>query len=676
MLIPFLKEKPFLPVFLISFIIAAGLSIACWDINFWPTDAEDYYMPAAKELPSLSYLSQIHKSLDQERIKWLHGKEYHVLAISLFQRLMGDVHTLRPLVMLGIVCIFCSSLLVFAISRRLWGDKLGALIWVFFTASFWPYLYILFAKHQTQGLCFFLLSVFCIVYARGWIFYVLAGMAMAVSVFSSTVSTLYFLFVLAALLWGRKGLLKNSFLFFLGFLVPVIYATYPNVMENLQSYWEYVRISGNSNHFFYNQRVLAQWLPTFDMRDTRGGWWWILKYFMLVMPVIFPLYIAGIVYLLKKAFNWKTILLIALSFSPAVLAEIKGVAQYGANYFPVMAGILMFLGYTVSLLVQDPLWPRVRKFIYAAAMMHLLWNGYVFALDIYPCRMATSLISRFIEAKGIKELHTFSAHPLRRNIVDHLNPAVFSSLKFTPIESVAQVWSGYILLPPVSTDTIYRGSNGDYTDFDEDLVLNQILRQGKLGEYADASFKTLGSSLIWSQEEEILAYRNLILGQFKGGDASRAWLLDAARIQKDMPLFLPTQEDLFLYREHVGNIGTYSRRVMYAGYQGAMAVASRLKGVAVRMFKMGDPNDHLRAFIFKVDDRQPMWVPYASNFISQPVPASMISADPAGAPVVFTFDPPLDMHEGMFSIIIYRDGTPSDVDFYRIYADILGHVQE
>ena len=47
------KEKSFLLVSCISFLIAVGLAIAVWDINPWPTDAEVYYMPAAKELPGV-----------------------------------------------------------------------------------------------------------------------------------------------------------------------------------------------------------------------------------------------------------------------------------------------------------------------------------------------------------------------------------------------------------------------------------------------------------------------------------------------------------------------------------------------------------------------------------------------------------------------------------------------
>ena len=90
---------------------------------------------------------------------------------------------------------------------------------------------------------------------------------------------------------------------------------------------------------------------------------------------------------------------------------------------------------------------------------------------------------------------------------------------------------------------------------------------------------------------------------------------------------------------------------------------------------MGNPQDRLRAFIFKVDDKAPMWIPYESHFISQPVNGTSIANNPAGIPVTFTFDPPISMHEGAFSVVVYRDGKPSDQDFYRIYADVLGRVE-
>jgi hypothetical protein len=670
-------KKPFLLAGLSSLLLAVSLSIACWNINPWPSDAEVYYMPAAKELPKLSHLSDIHQSLDEERIKWLHGKEYHVAAIAFFQKVMGNNTTsLRPLLLLGIVCIFISSLLIFSIARRLFGEKPAFVVWFLFATSFWPYLYILFTKHQTQGLMFFVLALWLVLKGRQWFWFWLGGLCMAVSIFSSTVSTLYVPFIAAALIYVRKDFWRNAVLFLLGFAVPVIYANYPDIAANLKSYWDYIKISGQYNHFFYNQRALVQWIPSYDLKDTRGGWVWIIKYFTLVMPIVFPLYIASVFYVLKRSGTLISLLLVVLSFLPTILAEVKGVAQYGANYFPAMFGMLMLIGYATSkLLLKHPI-KRLAQPAIAIAVLQLCFNAYIFLSDVYPSRMVTTNISNVIKDKGIKDLYTFRLHPLRPNIIDHLSPTVLESIKFTPIDSVIQVPTGYILLPPPSTDSIYRGSNGDYNDFDQDLVLNQIIAQGKLGDYAIASFKTLGSSLVWSQEEEILAYRYGVLNQFSGGDKSKAWILDAAKIQADRSKFMPTAEDLFLYKNNVKNIGTVSKRFMYTNYQGGVNAPTSLKGVAVRIFKMGDPKDNLRAYIFKVDEKQPTWKPYSKHFISKPLSASLISSNPNPQPVVFEFDPAVQLDKGTYSVVIYRDGSPSDIDFYRIYADQLGRIEE
>ncbi len=667
MLLTFLKEKTFLVIFIISLAIAAALTAACWHMNFWPSDAEVYYMPAAKDLFHHPYLSSMHQALDEERIKWLHGKEMHVLAIAVLQRLMQDTETLRPLLLLGVLSIFFSTIFIFLIARKLWGKTSAVVVWFLFASSFWPYLYVLFTKHQTQGLMFFLLSALILVFAnRAWV-YLIAGMAMATSIFSSTVSMLYVPLVIAIFCLYQKQALRNVIIFGVGFIGIVVFVNWPDVMGNLKSYAAYVKISGAMNHFFYNQRVLVQWLPTYDLKDTRAGFQWVIKYLILVIPFILAIF-AWCLNQSFKRYKQTTFLMLVLSVSGIVMAELKGVAQYGANYFPVLIGMLMFIGWSLKRVTMKRWW------VYIAAVI-FVWNAYIFANEIYPSRMVTTQISDYLSKNSIKTIYTFRQHVLRPNILDHLNPSTLSQLSIVPIESVVQVSDGYILLPPISSDSIYRASNGDYNDFDSDLMLNNIVRQGKLKDYAVKGFKTLGSSLIWSQEEEIFAYRNLVRQQFKDSDLNKAWILDAAKIAKDKMKFIPSQDDLMMQQHNIRNIGSLTRQNMFTSYQGGVAKDTALKGLAARIYKVGNPTDNLRAFVFKVDDKQPMWIPYAPAFISKPLPANRIGSDLQSEPAVFTFDPPLNLQAGAFSVVIYRDGKPSDQDFYRIYADVLGRIE-
>ncbi len=685
-------------VFFASLAIALGLAVAVWDINPWPTDAEAYYMPAAKELSHLHHLSQINNSLDEERIKWLHGKEFFVLTISWFQGLTGDTVSLRPLMLLGVMCIFFSSLLIFSIAGRLWDERIAVLAWFLFATSFWPYLYILFAKHQTQGLLFFLLAVYAALRIKDgpgrWAWSLGVGAAFAVSVFSSTVSALYVPFVLTAFFWAKRQsnqqtctvteiptknlgygtcLLINTTFAAFGFLAVIIYANYPDILHNLKSYWDYVHISGQYNHFYYNQRALVQWIPSFDLKDTRGGWIWIIRYLFLVAPVLFSLYIAAVAYLGRRAWNLgyggcPLIFLIVLSFSPVLLAEIKHVAQYGANYFPILIGMIFLVCRAAAALAENSQWQRYRIPVLVLALVHLFYNGYVFASDIYPSRMATTFIGRTLTQKGITDVFTYPDHPLRHNILDQINPAVLRNTRVIPIQSVVQVPSGAILVPPMSTDSIYRGSNGEYTDYDVDLILNEIMRQGRMRDYALGSFKTLSSSLIWQQEEEILAYRYLVLGQFKGGDKSRAWLLDAKKIRADLSRLLPSEDDLFLMNNAVMNIGSARKSFMYKGSREVTPQGRLLKNMALRMYAVGQPTDDLVAYVYGVENLQPVWIPYGVHFASQPVRGSTLGLNTEGAEVQFTFDPPIPIKPGVFYIVIYRTGKASDKDFYRIWS--------
>lgn len=667
MLLSFLKEKIFIVVFLITLLIGSSLAISSWHMNFWPSDAEVYYMPAAKDLFSHQYLSQIHTALDEERIKWLHGKEMHVLAIAVLQQLMQDTQSLKPLIVLGIISIFFSTLFIYLIARKLWGKTSAVALWFLFATSFWPYLYILFTKHQTQGLMFFLLSAFLLVFWKNRWVYVFSGVAMGTSIFSSTVSMLYMPLILVLFLQDKKNIVINAIIFLLGFFSIVIFVNWPDVVGNIQSYATYVGISGKMNHFFYNQKVLVQWLPSFDLKDTRGGLLWVIQYLFLVIPFISVIFLMCCVVAFKKN-KLQAGYVLVLSLSGILMAEIKGVAQYGANYFPVLIGFLVLIGWSLRESVFKRWWVYI-------GVLSLCWNFYVYASDIYPSRMVTTRISDYIKENNIKELHTFQNNLLRPNVLDHLNPALLQRLKIMPIESVVQVNTGYILLPPVSTDTIYRASNGDYNDFDSDLMLNKIVKNGRLKDYAVTGFKTLGSSLIWAQEEEIFAYRTLMLQQFQDSDRNKAWILDAAKITKDRVLWMPTEEELALRQKNVRNVGTETRQNMYTGYQGGIAQDIVLKGIAVRLYKVGKPQDSLRAFVFKVDDKQPMWVPYSKHFISKSLESNKISNNLSNDPVVFEFDPPLNLQAGAFSVVIYRSGKPSDQNFYRIDANNLGRIE-
>ncbi len=690
-------------VLLISLAIAVILGAAAWDMNPWPTDTEAYYMPAAIQLNFLQHVSQIHADLDSTRVRWLHGKEALVVLGAAFQRFLKDYLSLRPFLLLCLCSVFISSLLIFVLGRRWWGTTVGLVLYFLFSFSMWPYLYVLFTKHQPVGLMFFLLSVWCLHgnpftlagLGAGFISGVFLGMAF----FSSPVAPLYAPYALAAFLYilgkwgtGRKAnawgwVLGGGVCVATGIFAVAAYFNYPQILYNLKLYWEYVKISGDFNHFYYNQPYLQQWFPFLPVQGTRGGWPWIWKYCWVTMPVLFPVYLAAAGYLLaglgkKSDANAKilTLGLILLSASPLILAEFKHVAQYGANYFPFLVGMLLLIGYSLARFLSSDSFQKAprpvrRTWIMLGAgilLAHSAFNAYAFWTDLYPCRMATTFLSRKIKELGIRRIHVYGLHPLHQYMEEVLDADLRKDLEFVPAQTILKAPDGYFLIPPVTGDNIYLAMTSHYHDYDQDLAVNELMRTGKIRDYAVASFKTLASSRYWGLEEEILAYRQLLLGSSLecNPDKQKVWILDVNKFRRDAPArTLVDSDDVWLMQNNVRNIGVKTRRYMFAGERKMIMTEGSLDGVQAKVYRVGRPLDSLVAYLYKIDKEQPVWVPAGEHFAAVPVAAKDIPGEPSGQPVDFRFPEPLPIAPGAYLMLLYRTGAPDDANYYRISVE-------
>lgn len=702
-----LLKNPVFWVIVLAILVAVILLVATWHMNYWPTDAEDYYIGSAVQLPALEYISQMHESVDRFRSKLLHGKEVFIINAALSQRLFDDYVSLRPLVFVCIISLVFSAVLIFLLARMYWGSIVALMCCLVFLTSFWPYLYILFVKHQPLGLFYFLLSLFFLqnfgkTKIDNRILSLMSGFTFCLSVFSSTISVLYAPYYLAAFVFtffnrhrehrGIKGAFKNfagaTFLSSIGFLVVFAYLNYPNIAYNVKSFIEHSQISKSYSHFYYNQPTLIQWISHPEL-SVRGGGEWIIKYFFIIMPVLFPFYLACLAYLLWRCltvksetarFRMTTSGLILLSISSPLLAEWRGVAQYGSNYFTSIVGVLMLVGYTVNIFLQSE-WFRSLgqggKRIFAAMALlifsiHAADNFHIFASDIYPSRMATTFISDTIKKMEIHDLYSYMDHPCRRNMIDSLDPQLVLQLHFLGVANIYQMQDSYILVPPITGNSIYIDSTRNtYGDFDKDIYLNEIFRKGTIQNYAAASFDTLSSSRIWRHEEEVLSYRDLILGHSLLNDSLRgkAWLLDAKKLWADFEKNQPTLEYKNLIYIGIRNIGTQTMVYLYEGEKKHIARPTLMKNFVMKMSKVGEPKDSLVAYVYKTAKDEPVWVPLGNNFSSQPLDGRSLTSDPKGESVKFEFTSPLLLLPGSYRIVIYRTGSPDDKNFYRVYIE-------
>lgn len=683
-------------VILSSLCVAVILGIMVWDINYWPTDAEVYYMPAALRIPNVHFLSQIHVTEGLENVRWLHGKEIYVATISLFQFLMNDFVSLRPLMLMGLIANALASIFIFYIGRRLWGEWIALFGYLAFTLCLWPYIYILFAKHQPLGLMFFLLSlVFLLNLPQRTgrpIWFLFSGLSLGLAFFSSTVTSLYtpyyaafFFLILNSLKSNHlaeylKNFLGASFLVITGFFSIFIYVNLPDIFLNIRNFADYVHISGAFNHFYYNQPALQQFFPHQNVGEVRGGWLWILKYLILILPVLFWVYVLSVTYLgyrIVTVKNWPEKLksggIIFLSLTPLALAEIARVAQYGANYFPALLGILCVICFAIKDFcsrINLKKSPAIKPLIYSLTVIlaaHAVVNLTVFIEDVYKPRMANKFLSDKILALGADRMATYRAHYHRNPFVACLSPKVKEKVRWIALKSMDQLSEGYVLVPPPSGDSIYTASSHPYINYDKDWVLVQLIKRDLLKACSVASFRTLINSTIWQQEEEILSARRLILNQnFPEDNLGRVWILDAAKVNRVMAKFQISREDGLLAAGKIKNIGTADKFYIFEGQRLILSHPSQMRVLLTQIWKKGDPSDGLVAYIYKSAPNDPIWLPMGKSFYSAELPAANIRPGGQDNITPFYFDPPVDFERGVYYAVIYRTGPADDGNYYQI----------
>ncbi len=527
------------------------LAIHLTDIRFWPTDSYRPYIPAARALPSLPHISAIH-TLPTSRLNQLNmrGKEAFICGISFFQRLLQDPRTLFPNILLLTVSVAISGVLVFLIGEELFSPPIGLTALFLFATSFWPYQYILQGAHQPFVLMNFLATAFLLIKTirtanalRRGLLSLSAGVLLGLTLFSSPTALIYTPYLFAGWFLPRKGprFLRATDLIWivLGTALPAIAFTLPDPAANLYRFLRFLLASQKENHFAhppYREILsrIAEIPPTF-----RGaGWTWILRYLMRVTPVLTIGYaLSALVLLTRGLHERRWVGLILISLSTPLLVETSQVAQIGRNYFSWLPGMLLLTSAALDRTARatKTLHPTARIGLAVFLIAHLLYNGWVFAADVYPTRMGVTHAARYLlHTARISQVTAPQGHPRNLFTTDQINhPGAPRSISIYGITDILQPKGGLILMPPISGKTIYNDCAGK--PYTADPFLNTLVAEGALSRYVLVSFPTLGTSRIWPLEEEICAWRELIVRDITEKDRalSRFWILDARRLHRN-----------------------------------------------------------------------------------------------------------------------------------------------
>ena len=169
----------------------------------------------------------------------------------------------------------------------------------------------------------------------------------------------------------------------------------------------------------------------------------------------------------------------------------------------------------------------------------------------------------------------------------------------------------------------------------------------------------------------MLSYRALILNHSFPNDQKRTkvWLLDAKKLRQDFKKNVPSKDYQRFVFDGVRNIGTQTFVYRYDGEQKLVTKPIVLNYFTMKMYKVGEPEDNLVAYVYTVGKEDLATIPFGKDFASESVAGKTITSDSKGQAVKFQFFKPLVLTPGPYWIVICRTGKPDDKNFYRIYID-------
>ncbi|OGN01578.1 MAG: hypothetical protein A3I26_00470 [Candidatus Yanofskybacteria bacterium RIFCSPLOWO2_02_FULL_43_10] len=338
-----------------------------------------------------------------------------------------------------------------------------------------------------------------------------------------------------------------------GFSVVFVLLTLPNIKESFGIYFDRFKVGQiqTKSHFRLYVDYFAKKGITVSKETRGGGLKWVPRIFFRMAPVHTVIFIVCLVFyvfavIVSKNTNMAVggAAIFILSLSPIMWAEATGAPQIGRSYSPGLVGMFLFVGYSFHLFYG--IYAHNLIILLSILGITVIVNGKIFFSDIYPARMTITNLMKQIDSLKIKRLYTYRTN-YNKSFVEGVPGIAVSDYvpsRNTPapfqviyIESIADVVDGWIAIPGTSSKAVNMSTekegviDGDYT---KDLVLNRLLETKDIEKIATVKFKTYGTSRIWTHEDEVPTYRDLILHEITKKDLWRgyAWLLHTDNLKK------------------------------------------------------------------------------------------------------------------------------------------------
>jgi hypothetical protein len=357
---------------------------------------------------------------------------------------------------------------------------------------------------------------------------ILAGLALYLIISGSVANNVGF--------WGAHFYLLT------GFGVVAFWLNYPDIFENLRSYYfysQYGKPVWRSRFYTYKEYFMSIGRSIKD--DMRGaGWPWLVKYFTLMVPLPSLLFSLSLV---SFAFYSVNLLaagaMVLLGLSPILVGELTGGVQVGRSYYPGFIGLLLLIGFNVYYIseiipVSFRIW--LWSSLITCIILNAAWNIWIFLSDVLPARMAVTYLMKKLGGLRTAKIYSY-ATPYNDSFVNAMPKNQKDNYSIELINSLKEAKAGYVVIPGTNSRASimsdYQLAHSKNKIYEMDPLLNQLIESKKIRNYAIASFKTIGTSRFWIHEDEVSSYRDLILKEVTESDRWRgyAWILDVSKFK-------------------------------------------------------------------------------------------------------------------------------------------------
>jgi hypothetical protein len=315
---------------------------------------------------------------------------------------------------------------------------------------------------------------------------------------------------------------------------------YPNILKNIAGYYHYFTNHRWATHHSIHEAYYMQKIGHV-ISNGEGGWRWDIRFFWIMVPFIACLYVGSATlaygYLVYESDYYGMCalsLMMLLSASGLIWGKISSGPQISPAYFPVLLGLLLSIGYACSLLQGKLDNTLMYSVIGGIVVLSIGWNLKEIATDILPSKMDIVLLDSELSKRNITNFYTYKT-PYNEPFVYMLEYHYSGKYKVEYIESIDDVFEGYIVVPPTGENSVHFESNALIVaegNFSKDPSLTELIESKMIADLAVASFKTFGSSKYWIFLSDDMSYRDLLFGEITEDDRflGLGWLLTAERI--------------------------------------------------------------------------------------------------------------------------------------------------